>query len=103
MKKVKLAVMGILVGMSLGMTAFAQDAVLFRAAVDKCSSCGVGDITSYENRKYEHDEKFPCSHYQNGYDVYRVYEIPEGERCDSCSHRYEHTYHVHEYSACEGY
>lgn len=103
MKKAKLAVAAILVGMTLGMTAFAEENPLFRSAVDKCSSCGVGNVSSYENRKYEHDEKFPCSHYENGYDVYQVYEVTEGERCDSCSYKYERTYHVHEYSGCEGY
>ena len=88
--------------MAMSVTAFAADP---RAMVRNCSKCGVGKVTTYTSRQYEHPERFnDCRHgFSNGYDIYDVYCVTIRESCDSCSYSYETHYDDHVLVACNGY
>ena len=65
-----------------------------------CTKCQYGTVHTYTTRKYEHDEKFTCTHGGNGYDAYKVYEVTVRNSCDTCAYSDTGSYHVHELSAC---
>lgn len=63
-RKVLACVLCVCMLMAMSVTAFAAEP---RAMVTKCSKCGVGKVTTYTSRAYEHDEHFDCVHgYNNG-------------------------------------
>lgn len=87
--------------MAMSVAAFAAEP---RAMVTKCSRCGVGKVTTYTSRAYEHDEHFDCVHgYNNGSDVFAVYCVTVRESCDSCSYSYQYKYDDHVLKSCNGF
>lgn len=76
--------------------------------VARCPECPDGTLTMQTTRRYQHDERFPCHHYDNNdsksYDEYAVYEVKTVLHCDKCSYGYvveEYTEHI--FKSCHGF
>lgn len=67
-----------------------------RALATTCNKCG-GVRTRTTNRFYEHEERFPCSHGNARYDVYKVKTI---DTCQNCGNTSTSEYEEHVFKKC---
>ena len=74
-----------------------------KGSVYLCTKCHQGQVITSVSRKYQHDETFPCTHHDNGIDVYKVYEVKETRKCNSCSYSSTYSYEEHVLRNCSGY
>lgn len=100
-RKILSVVLCVCMLMAVSLTVFAAET---RALTTKCPQCGVGKVTTYTSREYEHPEQFECTHgYENGTDWYEVYHVTQRSSCDSCSYSVVKDYDDHVLKSCNGF
>jgi hypothetical protein len=103
MKKLKNAMaISLCVGLLVSATVTASAATPY-AGGRQCLECNGGTVTKTTSTRYEHDERLPCKHMDEGYDLYGAYEITVRERCDNCDYESTYTYHDHIFQSCHGH
>lgn len=103
MRKIKKTFVAMLCVMLLIASAVTAYAATPYAVTVPCPECSDGTVTQYTSSKYEHDERFDCSHKNKGYDLYGAYEVTVRRSCDSCSYSTSYSYTDHVFKSCHGY
>ena len=102
LKRCLMRMLVVLMLLSLAAPAFAVEVEPY-GVVRPCSKCPTGTVSTYESRRYAHDESFPCEHGKDGFDFYAVYEVTIRESCDTCDYSSERTYEEHVFKYCRGH